>query len=208
VTGWLLDTNILSELRRPKPERKVLAFIVGQPLELLHVSSVTFAEIRFGIELVTDANRRAELNDWLAHKVRPMFEQRVLAISEDVMFKWRLLVEEGRKAGHTFSQPDLIIAATALHHGLTIASRDVSDYQRPARPYSIRGSIRCRQKIPQDSLSLSGYLVNPVSRVVLNHRRRLDVQTALHRAWHAPGGKLAICPLGCRRVGNERMAVI
>jgi predicted nucleic acid-binding protein len=134
VTGWLLDTNILSELRRPKPERKVLSFIAARPLEDLYVSLVTFAEIRFGIELLSDAGRRAELNDWLTHKVRPMFEQRVLAISEDVMFKWRLLVEDGRKAGHTFSQPDLIIAATALHHGLTIVSRDVSDYQRAHAP--------------------------------------------------------------------------
>jgi len=134
VNGWLLDTNILSELRRPKPERKVVTFIADQPLDLLYVSSVTFAEIRSGIELVTDTNRRAELNDWLAHKVRPMFEQRVLAISEDVMFKWRLLVEDGRKAGHTFSQPDLIIAATARHHGLTVVSRDVSDYQKAHAP--------------------------------------------------------------------------
>jgi toxin FitB len=134
VTGWLLDTNILSELRRPKPERKVLAFIAAQPLDLLYVSSVTIAEIRFGIELVTDASRRAELSDWLAHKVRPMFEQRVLEISEDVMFKWRLLVEDGRKTGHTFSQPDLIIAATALHYGLTVVTRDVSDYQKARAP--------------------------------------------------------------------------
>jgi len=134
VNGWLLDTNILSELRRPKPERKVLAFITAQPLELLYVSSVTFAEIRFGIELLTDASRRAELNDWLAHKVRQMFEQRVLAITEDIMFKWRLLVEDGRKVGHTFSQPDLIIAATTLHHGLTVVSRDVSDYQKAHAP--------------------------------------------------------------------------
>jgi predicted nucleic acid-binding protein len=134
MTGWLLDTNILSELRRPKPERKVLAFIAAKPLELLYVSTVTFAEIRFGIELVIEAGRRAELNDWLAHKVRPMFEQRVLAVSEDVMFKWRLLVEDGRKSGHTFSQPDLIIAATALHHGLTVVSRDVSDYQKARAP--------------------------------------------------------------------------
>lgn len=134
MTGWLLDTNILAELRRPKPERKVIAFVTAQPLELLHVSAVTFAEIRFGIELVTDAGRRAELNDWLAHRVRPMFEQRVLAITEDIMFKWRLLVEEGRKAGHTFSQPDLIIAATALHHGLTVVSRDFRDFQRARAP--------------------------------------------------------------------------
>lgn len=134
MTGWLLDTNILSELRRPKPERKVVAFVTGQPLELLYVSAVTFAEIRFGIELVTDAGRRAELNDWLAHRVRPMFERRVLAITEDIMFKWRLLIEDGRKAGYTFSQPDLIIAATALHHGLTVVSRDVRDYQKARAP--------------------------------------------------------------------------
>lgn len=134
MTGWLLDTNILSELRRPKPEPKVVAFIAAKPLDLLYVSSVTFAEFRFGIELVADANRRAELNDWLKHIVRPMFEQRVLAVSEDVMFKWRLLVEEGRKAGHTFSQPDLIIAATAQQHGLTVVSRDTGDYERARVP--------------------------------------------------------------------------
>lgn len=114
MTDWLLDTNILSELRRPKPARNVVAFVAGQPLERLFVSAVTFVEIRFGIELLSDPHQRAELHDWLAHKLRPMFTQRTLAISEDVMFKWRLLVEEGRKAGHSFSQPDLIIAATAL----------------------------------------------------------------------------------------------
>jgi predicted nucleic acid-binding protein len=129
VTAWLLDTNVISELRRPKPEPRVVAFVRGQPLEALYISVVTLAEIRFGIELLPDAARRSELNNWLAHKVRPMFEQRVLAISEDVMFNWRLLVEEGRKAGHTFSQPDLIIAATAQHHGLTIVSRDTKEYE-------------------------------------------------------------------------------
>src|SRR6266567_4714032 len=70
----------------------------------------------------------------LTHKVRPMFDGRALPVSEDVMFKWRLLVEDGRKDGHTYSQPDLIIAATALHHGLTIVSRDISDYERARAP--------------------------------------------------------------------------
>ena len=134
MTGFLLDTNVLSELRRPRPQAKVLAFIEAQPLDALFVSTVTFAEIRFGIELVADVGRRAELADWLAHKVRPMFERRVLPVSEDVMFKWRLLVEEGRKTGHTYGQPDLIIAATALHHGLTVASRDTSEYRRAGAP--------------------------------------------------------------------------
>jgi predicted nucleic acid-binding protein len=58
-----------------------------------------------------------------------MFDQRVLEISEDVMFKWRLLVEGGHKTGHTFSQPHLIIAATALQHGLTVVTRDTGDYR-------------------------------------------------------------------------------
>ena len=148
MTGWLLDTNILSELRRPGPERKVLTFIAAQPLDLLYISSATLAEIRFGIELVSDASRRAGLNDWLAHKMRPMFAGRVLEITEDVMFKWRLLVEDGRKAGHTFSQPDLIIAATALHHGLT---GRVPRCQRLSKGAacrcSIRGPIRYRQAL-------------------------------------------------------------
>ena len=128
MSGWLLDTNVISELRRPRPNARVRAFIAGQALEELFVSTVTFAEIRYGIETVGDPIRRAELNDWLVHKVRPMFDQRVLEVSEDVMFKWRLLVEDGRKTAHTFSQPDLIIAATALHHGLTVVTRDAGDY--------------------------------------------------------------------------------
>jgi predicted nucleic acid-binding protein len=130
VTGFLLDTNILSELRRLKPQPKVTAFVATQPLERLYVSVVTLAEIRFGIELLDDPARRADLTEWLTHKVRPMFEQRILPVTEDVMLKWRLLVEEGRKAGHTFSQPDLIIGATALVNDLTIVSRDTADYEK------------------------------------------------------------------------------
>ena len=130
MSGWLLDTNVLCELRRPRPAAKVVAFVAAQPLETMYVSTVTLAEIRFGIELVANVTKRAELQAWLTHKVRPMFEQRILPVSEGVMFKWRLLVEDGRKTGHTFSQPDLIIAATALHHGLTVVTRDMADYAK------------------------------------------------------------------------------
>ena len=129
MSGWLLDTNVISELRRPRPSARVRAFVGGQRLEDLFVSTVTFAEIRYGIETIDDPIRRSELNDWLLHRVRPMFDQRVLEVSEDVMLKWRLLVEDGRKVGHTFSQPDLIIAATALQHGLTVVTRDTSDFK-------------------------------------------------------------------------------
>lgn len=130
MTGWLLDTNILSELRKMKPEPRVIEFVRQQSLDILFISVVTLAEIRFGIERITDSTRRMELHDWLTQKVRPMFIGRILPISEDIMFKWRLLVEEGRKVGYTFSQPDLIIAATGLYHGLTIVTRNTTDYER------------------------------------------------------------------------------
>lgn len=130
MNGWLLDTNVLSELRRPKPNAKVVAFVAAQPLAQLYISAVTLAEIRFGIEFVSDANRRAEQNEWLNNKVRPMFTQRTLPVTEDIMFKWRLLVEDGRKLGHTYSQPDLIIAATAIQHDLAVVSRNTKDYQK------------------------------------------------------------------------------
>ena len=127
--AWLLDTNILSEIRRLKPEPKVLAFIDRTPLKELYVSAVTLAELRFGIELLSlDNPRRVDLENWLTHIIRPMFDQRVLPVSEDVMFRWRIMLEDGRKVGHTFSQPDLIIAATALQQGLTVVTRDRSDF--------------------------------------------------------------------------------
>jgi len=63
-----------------------------------------------------------------------MFNDRVLPVTEDIMFRWRVLMEEGRKTGHTFSQPDLIIAATALHHGFTVVTRDRSDFDKARVP--------------------------------------------------------------------------
>lgn len=134
MTAYLLDTNVISELRKLRPEPRVLDFVAAQALEQLFISTVTLAEIRFGIERLPDAGRRAELGAWLTNKVRPMFEHRVLPVSEDVMLVWRLMVDAGRKSGHTFSQPDLIIASTAAHHGLTVVTRDVSEFVQARVP--------------------------------------------------------------------------
>lgn len=128
--AFLLDTKIISEIRRPRPAPQVLAFIEEQDLENLYISVVTLAELRFGIELVDEPNRRKFLEEWITNRVRPMFEHRVLPITEDIMLKWRLLVESGRKSGHTFSQPDLIIVATAAHHGFRVVTRDTSDFEK------------------------------------------------------------------------------
>ena len=76
--NWLLDTNVLSELRKPRPEVKIVRFIAARPIECLYVSTVTLAEIRFGIERLPDLKRRAELHDWLTRQLRPMFANRIL----------------------------------------------------------------------------------------------------------------------------------
>jgi predicted nucleic acid-binding protein len=128
VTGYLLDTNVISELKRARPDDRVAAFIAGEPLDRLYLSVVTFAEIRFGIELLADAWRRSDLNNWLDNKLRPMFDGRELPITEDILLGWRLIIEKGRQRGYTFSHPDVLIAASAAHHGLTVVTRNVRDF--------------------------------------------------------------------------------
>jgi predicted nucleic acid-binding protein len=133
--AWLLDTNVLSEIRRLKPEPNVLAFINGYPLVELYISIVTLAELRFGIgQLSVGSARRGELDQWLTRTIRPLFDRRVLPVTEDIMLRWRILMEDGRKTGHTYSQPDLMIAATALEHGLTVVTRDRSDFDKAGVP--------------------------------------------------------------------------
>ena len=92
---------------------------------------VTLSELRFGIELLDVENpRRTDLENWLTHTIRPMFDHRVLPVTEDGMFHWRMLLEEGRKTGYTFSQPDLMIAATAFEHGHTVVTRNRKDFDK------------------------------------------------------------------------------
>lgn len=134
MTGWLLDTNVVSELRRPGANPTVLAFIAAQPIQSLYTSPVVLAEIRLGIEMPDDPDQRAGLVHWLDRRVRPLFAQRVLPIDEDVMLTWGRLARAGRKRGHTYAQPDLILAATALHHGLTLVTRNTRDFPHTGVP--------------------------------------------------------------------------
>ncbi len=129
MTRYLLDTNVVSELVKPRPEPLVTDFIAAKPLDNLYLTEITFAEIRFGIESQSDPLKRSALLSWLDHQLRPMFEGRVLVIDEDVILRWRLMIEAGRKEGHTYSQPDLFIAACAAVHGLTVVTRNDSDFE-------------------------------------------------------------------------------
>jgi len=128
VRGWLLDTNVLSELRKPRPDSKVRSFVESQPGQLLYVTEVTFGEIRYGIEQLGEADRRTDILRWLDRVMRPLFQGRVLAITEDVIVRWKTLQVEGQRRGHTFGQPDLFIAAIAALEDLVVVSRDLEEF--------------------------------------------------------------------------------
>jgi toxin FitB len=134
LRGWLIDTNVVSELRRARPAQKVRAFVADQPGDVLFISDVTFSDVRFGIEQMTDPVRRADLVHWLDRTLRPLFVGRVLPVTEDALLRWRLMLEAGRKTGHTFSEPDLLIAALAGLADLIVVSRDTSEFTAASVP--------------------------------------------------------------------------
>lgn len=146
---WLLDTNVLSEIRRVKPDPNVLAFIATRPLDELYISAVTLAELRFGIERLDAGGRRDELSRWLMHTVRPMFHQRTLSVTEDILFRWRVLMEEGRKVGPIRNrislspQPRFTTGSPLLREIETISTK-------PERLSSILGKDSCRASLTLD----------------------------------------------------------
>jgi predicted nucleic acid-binding protein len=117
-------------LRRPRPSSSVIAFFEATPIGGLFLSDIVIAEIRFGIESVSDLTRRAQLTAWLQGVIRPMFAGRIIAFTEDIMLRWRVMLELCRKRGQVIAEPDLMLAATAAEHGLTIATRDIAPFRR------------------------------------------------------------------------------
>ena len=134
MNGWLLDTNVVSELRKKRPDRRVKAWSDVQVADSLFLSSVTLAEIRYGIEKQPDPKFRKELATWLDHRLRPWFAGRILPVDEEVILEWHRMVARGREQSITFSQPDLFIAATAHVHSLTVCTRNEGDFLRAAVP--------------------------------------------------------------------------
>ena len=123
--SYLIDTNVLSELRKRQPDARVVAWLEERPRQSLHLSVLSLGEIRKGIEGVADAAFRQALTDWLETDLPNYFVGRLLGIDASVADRW------GRVqaiAGRTLPVIDGLLAATALRHDLTLVTRNVKDF--------------------------------------------------------------------------------
>lgn len=131
VRGWLVDTNVVSEIRKgPRADRRVMAWADRVPRVGLYLSRLTVAEIRVGIARVTDPGFQAELEAWLRDGLLPWFADRLLEVDEAVLIRWRTLAFEAKRDNYTYAQPDALLAATALVHDLGVATRNEDDFAR------------------------------------------------------------------------------
>jgi hypothetical protein len=131
IRGWLIDTNVVSELRRgDRAATPVRAWAERVPRVACYLSRVTLAEVRFGIERVQDPGFRAELEAWVRDGMLPWFGGRVLEVDEPVLIRWRGLVWKGQKDRYTYAEPDALLAATALTHELGVVTRNTTDFER------------------------------------------------------------------------------
>jgi len=123
--SYLLDTSVISELVRPRPDPDVVDWFRHAPDEALHLSVLTLGEIRKGIENLSDTVRREKLRVWLEHDLLQWFEGRVLPIDVLVAERWGVML--GR-VGRSLPAIDSLLAATALHHELRIVTRNEKDF--------------------------------------------------------------------------------
>lgn len=128
MSGFLLDTNCISEAVRVTPEPRVLAWIEAADESLLYLSVLTFGEIRKGLAALPQGKRRTKLEAWLEVEFRARFSGRILSIDAEIADRWGLLAAGARGQGKALSVIDGLLAATALHHNLTIVSRNISDF--------------------------------------------------------------------------------
>jgi predicted nucleic acid-binding protein len=124
MSGFLLDTNVISELIRPRPEQRVTSWVEATDESLLYLSVLTLGEIRRGIAELPQARRRAILEAWLETDLRARFQDRILDINDDVADRWGLIAADAHKKGFVLPVIDGLLAATSLHYNLTFVTRD------------------------------------------------------------------------------------
>jgi predicted nucleic acid-binding protein len=123
---YLIDTNVLSELRRKVPNAGVAEWFSKRPAKTLFVSVLTLGEIRKGIDVLPDSERKFVLHDWLNVDLPSFFNGRILTVDANVADRWGRL---SAKAGRPIPVIDSLLAATAIHNGLKIVTRNDRDFE-------------------------------------------------------------------------------
>lgn len=126
--SYLVDTNVLSELARPNPAPGVLTWFAGIPESALYLSVLTLGELRKGVERLDSSARRERLITWLEHDVIVRFGERLLPLNLEVAERWGRLLAHCER---TLPAIDGLLAATALHHNLSVVTRNVADFTLP-----------------------------------------------------------------------------
>jgi predicted nucleic acid-binding protein len=124
---WLLDTCVISELVRPKPEPSVVEWVRHQQEEHLFLSVLTLGELCKGIQRLPDSHKRVHLENWLDRDLKVRFAGRWLAVDEEVAERWGLVTADAVRRGQGVPVLDGLIAATALVHGMTVVTRNTAD---------------------------------------------------------------------------------
>lgn len=127
MSGFLLDTNVVSELVKFKPEPKVAAWMEATEESLLRLSVLTLGEIRKGIDSLSDRSRRTALESWLNHDLLIRFANRILDVDQAVADRWGRLFAKAMAAKQLLPVVDGLLAATAIHHNLTLVTRNTKD---------------------------------------------------------------------------------
>ena len=127
MSGFLLDTNVISEFTRPQPDRNVARWVGASDESILFLSVLTLGEIRNGVERLRLGRRRGQLERWLQADLRTRFRGRILPIDDEIADRWGGLAAHAASRGKPLPVVDGLLAATALHYNLVLVTRNTSD---------------------------------------------------------------------------------
>jgi predicted nucleic acid-binding protein len=125
----ILDTNVISEIMRPKPEPRVMTWLRKQPLSVLGTTAVTVAEIRYGLGRMPKGQRQRQLQERFQSFLSRAFQDRIYAFDFAAAEAYSIIVVEREKAGQPVEAFDAMIAAIAQANELRVATRDVSGFE-------------------------------------------------------------------------------
>ena len=128
--SFLLDTCVLSELVKPRPDVGVVSWVEGQDEHLLHLSVITLGELQKGIAKLAAGDRRDRLQGWVDRELVTRFAGRILTVDEDVAALWGVMLGEAEARGEPLPAIDTLIAATAAVSGCAVVTRNVSHIAR------------------------------------------------------------------------------